>query len=250
MASADPANRAASSPTSAGAAWTGRTTFGRGWAVYEGPCGDAVAHQHYAVQLVVGTAEPVTVDGAAVSLTGEAVLIKSGARHRIRPGPQSVRVVFVQADTGLAADWGRLCGDCDLTNAPAALREIVAHARRLGDVVGDLARAAPDLRRDRRLTRALIALSEQPHGAGAIAQAARAGGVSVSRLRALAAAELTAPLTHWRLWRMLECAVGELRAGHPAAVAAQNAGFSDQAHLIRTARRLLGITPSTLIGTL
>lgn len=74
---------------------------------------------------------------------------------------------------------------------------------------------------------------------------ARGVGLSPARLRALAQAELGAPLAHWRAWLQLERAIGALRTGEPLAAAAAIGGFSDQAHLSRTMRRFFGITPLT-----
>ncbi len=70
-------------------------------------------------------------------------------------------------------------------------------------------------------------------------------GLSAPRLRALVHASVGIPLARLRQW-------GRLRTGFAAlpdatvATAAADAGFSDQAHLTRTARSLLGRAPSTL----
>ena len=70
-------------------------------------------------------------------------------------------------------------------------------------------------------------------------------GVSPSRLRALAHEEIGVPLTQLRLWSRLARAIAWLPYGSTAAAAAA-AGFSDQAHFTRTARRFLGRTPGDL----
>jgi AraC-like DNA-binding protein len=70
-------------------------------------------------------------------------------------------------------------------------------------------------------------------------------GISPSRLRSLAHDEIGVPLTQLRLWSRLARAILWLPYRPPAAVAAA-AGFADQAHLTRTARRFLGRTPGDL----
>jgi AraC-like DNA-binding protein len=70
-------------------------------------------------------------------------------------------------------------------------------------------------------------------------------GVSPSRLRALALDAIGVPLTQLRLWSRLARAIGRLPYG-PAAEAAAAAGFADQSHFTRTARRFLGRTPAEL----
>jgi AraC-like DNA-binding protein len=66
-------------------------------------------------------------------------------------------------------------------------------------------------------------------------------GVSPSRLRALALDTIGVPLTQLRLWSRLARAVGMMPYGRTA-----DAGFADQSHFTRTARRFLGRTPADL----
>lgn len=67
-------------------------------------------------------------------------------------------------------------------------------------------------------------------------------GLSPSRLRALAHMEIGVSLTQLRLWSRLGRAIAWLPYG-PTATAAAGAGFADQAHFTRVARRFLGRTP-------
>jgi AraC-like DNA-binding protein len=70
-------------------------------------------------------------------------------------------------------------------------------------------------------------------------------GVSASRLRALARDAIGVPLTQLRLWARLSRAIAWLPHA-PTAGAAAMAGFADQPHLTRVARRFLGRTPGDL----
>jgi AraC-like DNA-binding protein len=70
-------------------------------------------------------------------------------------------------------------------------------------------------------------------------------GISASRLRSLVHEEIGVPLTQLRLWSRLARAILWLPY-RPTAAAATAAGFADQAHLTRTARRFLGRTPGDL----
>ncbi|MEV2272631.1 helix-turn-helix domain-containing protein [Nonomuraea africana] len=58
-------------------------------------------------------------------------------------------------------------------------------------------------------------------------------------------AEVGIPLVRLRQWARLRSAIAHL-SGHHVAQAAAAAGFADQAHLTRTARGLLGRTPSSI----
>ncbi|WP_246201709.1 helix-turn-helix domain-containing protein [Streptomyces alboniger] len=79
-------------------------------------------------------------------------------------------------------------------------------------------------------------------------------GLSPARLRALVAAEIGVPLATMRQWRRLREAFGSLVGAGGAggaegiAGAAAEAGFADQAHLTRAARRFTGRTPGSLGG--
>jgi AraC-like DNA-binding protein len=76
-------------------------------------------------------------------------------------------------------------------------------------------------------------------------QVAAAVRLSPSRLRALVHEQTGAPPAQWRMWRRLRAAILDLPA-KPIALAAFDAGFADQAHLTRTATRLVGQTPGDL----
>jgi AraC-like DNA-binding protein len=72
-------------------------------------------------------------------------------------------------------------------------------------------------------------------------------GISPSRLRSIAHQQIGVPLAQLRLWSRLARAILWLPYRPTAAAAASAAGFADQAHLTRTARRFLGRTPGDLL---
>ena len=76
---------------------------------------------------------------------------------------------------------------------------------------------------------------------------AQAGGLSPSRFVHVFTASVGVPLRPYILWRRLQMACGEMMRGASIADAAQRAGFSDAAHLSRTLRRMMGMTPGELI---
>ena len=76
-------------------------------------------------------------------------------------------------------------------------------------------------------------------------QVAASVRLSPSRFRALVREQTGAPPAQWRIWRRLWAAILDLPA-KPIALAAVDAGFADQAHLTRTATRLVGQTPGDL----
>ena len=117
-------------------------------------------------------------------------------------------------------------------------RETVAILRRC-----DLLPAAVSV--DPRVAAALRNLA----AAESLADIALAVGLSPSRLRALFHAYTGTPPARLRMWQRLRVAIASLSA-KPIALAAIDAGFADQAHLTRTATRLLGQTPADLAPVL
>ncbi len=73
-------------------------------------------------------------------------------------------------------------------------------------------------------------------------------GLSAPRLRALAGQNLGVPLVRLRQWSRLKTAVAVLGSASITDAAA-TARFSDQAHLTRAMRRMLGRSPGSLLST-
>ncbi|WP_237330092.1 helix-turn-helix domain-containing protein [Streptomyces sp. BA2] len=69
-------------------------------------------------------------------------------------------------------------------------------------------------------------------------------GLSAPRLRALVRQDVGIALTRLRRWGRLRTAIADL-PNSTAALAAATAGFTDQAHLTRTARDFIGRTPAS-----
>ena len=230
--------------------WDGKTRLGDGWAFYEGPTGDSRPHRHVAVQLAMGLKEPVAVTGDRGTVVGAAVLVRAGARHRLAPVPGGVRCLFVEVDSRAGQAWMSADAGAEILRAPPNLGSALREAEDVAAALDRLTRTHPHRVLDDRLVRALASLANNPSGAGAIGRAAMAAQVSVSCLRALASKSLSAPLSQWRLWRMLAKAASAIAAGRPLADAAADAGFSDQAHLTRTMARFFGVTPAVAAPSL
>jgi AraC-like DNA-binding protein len=75
---------------------------------------------------------------------------------------------------------------------------------------------------------------------------ASAVGLSPSRLMHVFTSSLGIPLRPYLAWRRVQCAAIGIVSGSSLSDAAQAAGFSDAAHMSRTFRRMLGISPSLL----
>lgn len=226
--------------------WSGHTRFGAGWACFEGICGDAQPHRHLAAQMIVGLAGAVRVDGPRGAASGAAILVRAGALHAVQPTTAAVRIIYLQAFSPLGRAWSTYGRGEDLVVPPSDLAMRLRSCANLPATLSELASACPQPVLDERLSEALHILMRAPMRRGDIGIAAAAVGLSEPRLRALAAGQIGAPLSHWRLWFMIERALRALGDGEAAAAAAARAGFSDQAHLSRTMRRFMGVTPRTI----
>jgi AraC-like DNA-binding protein len=82
-----------------------------------------------------------------------------------------------------------------------------------------------------------------------VAEAACRAGLSPSRATHLMSDKLGAPPRAWRPWLRLRNAIGEVAfRGANLTQAAHRAGFTDSAHLTRTCKALLGVTPTHMVS--
>ena len=78
---------------------------------------------------------------------------------------------------------------------------------------------------------------------------AEAAGLSGRRFREAFASQVGLSCRQYLLWTRLDSALGELARGASLTEAALAAGFADAAHLTRTFRRMVGIVPSAIAGS-
>jgi AraC-like DNA-binding protein len=145
-------------------------------------------------------------------------------------------VARVAAALGLDADLGGVGPPAGRAGPGEAAGVDVGEGRRaLAAVLGP----APAI--DPRVAHALAGLAD----ADRLETVAAEVGLSGPRLRQLVRRDVGIPLGRLRQWARLRAAVATLDVSSVAA-AAHAGGFADQAHLTRTARRMVGRTPATL----
>lgn len=218
------------------------------WALYRGPVPVHGLHRHSTSSLCTALGEGITVVGpGGDALTAAAVSVPAGAMHLLRAGPTTrVAILVFEPRHGIR---------------PAVTPAVPAHA---DDLAEWLARAsALDIEagidtvdgaaprphpRDDRIATAIALVREDPSRAVPAREIAARVHLSASRLSAVFAAETGMSLRRYRLWVRLTAAARAVAAGASLADAATAAGFTDAAHLSATARRVLGVSPSQLIG--
>lgn len=225
--------------------WSGEFTFGEDWAAYCGASSDHRAHAHAAVQIAI--ASEGSVKARLVPhriLSGPVLIIGPLVRHQLDSDSNRVTLVYLEPTAPLAA---RLLASISPVAAAVAPPDMVGVLRVPGDPAATIARLSvlldtPVRCLDPRLDAALTAAARDG-SLGAVARAAASVGLSMQRVRALAATQLRVPLSQWLLWRKLDHAGRAIAAGATLADAAAAGGFADQAHMTRTMRHMFGVTP-------
>jgi AraC-like DNA-binding protein len=217
--------------------WSGRLRIGRDWWCFEGASGDSRAHAHLCAQVAVGVGGLARVETGDGVVEAPVIVIAPGVRHRLLASGGPLRVIYPRPLGRLARRWDvrdwRSAGAAPEAWTSLLMGEDLDVALDAEAAFGEAQPIDPRLR----------AVLDDLGGETDLADLAKRAGLSTARLRALAQAELGAPLAHWRLWLRLETAMLRLRAGEPLAAAAVEAGFVDQSHLNRAMRRFFGITP-------
>jgi DNA-binding CsgD family transcriptional regulator len=192
--------------------WTGRCP---------GRCGDGVIFPPWIAYL-------------ASSTVGHISVFIDPWFQELGPGRHDPIVLDHPTARHLRALWSKN----DLADLDEDARETVAYLRRQGVL-------PPAVPIDPRVA---AALQDLP-AADCVDHLAARVGLSPSRLRALIHDLTGVPPSRLRLWRRLRIAIASL-PDKPIALAAADAGFADQAHLTRTATRLVGQTPGELARVL
>ncbi|MGW5570406.1 AraC family transcriptional regulator [Nocardia thailandica] len=227
------------------ARWRGGVVFSPGLMAFTGGIGDTDAHAHAAVQVLFVARGALTLtDPAGRTTPAQAAIIPPGVGHRVdaEPGtsgfvafldPESVTArAAVERLAGLPGDHARSWVAAARPRPPSP--RTAARPRRAHQVVGAALRAAADW----------------PGGPPALGELATRVGMSGSRLSHVFTEHVGLPYAAWRRWTRLHQAFAVVRAGGSLTEAAHTAGFADSAHLTRTCRDLIGITPTeALIAT-
>lgn len=221
--------------------WNGEYVFGTAGAAFRGSAADNKPHAHVTLQIVASAAGPAVLERpGSESKAGTHLLVRPGVVHTLQPITQ-VTLVFLEPQTAAARRVLEQAPPGDVVELPLQLRPHLSAGVALAESLAAFEGAAA-LAVDARVAHALEFLATAT-GPRVLSRAAAAAGVSPSRLRALAFAQLDTPLTAWLAWRRLEKAGKAMAAGATLAEAATDAGFADQAHLSRVTRQIFGITP-------
>ncbi len=243
-------------------AWAGRLFLWGGRGLYLGPAFETDLHAHHAVQVCVGldaTFRLRTTLGAPWRRY-DAVIVSSDQPHQLDGGGGVLSLLYLDPEATELRSLPQTRAVSTIS-APQldAIRTRVRTCWRAEHGVPEVERACDEIVRilappasgvppiDRRVAHALELLRSASDRRASLADVAGAVALSPGRLVHLFRAHTGLPMRRYLLWLRLADALQELASGGSLTEAAHAVGFADSAHLSRTFRRMLGITPSALL---
>ncbi len=227
-----------------------------------GPAGPCLWHSHHALRFAIAVDGEVRIrtsrQGKWASAAG--VLTAPDVAHALDAQGEQLLLVFLEPESVIGACFRaaingpvRLISEAErkALTRDVVPREILrsgarAWAERATQCMGIEALPAPSSVHPR--VRALLALL-RGGGIGeatSLEQLAEAVGLSPSRLMHVFTESVGIPLRPYLAWLRVQRAAMDIVGGSSLTETAHVAGFSDAAHMSRTFRRMLGISPSAL----
>jgi AraC-like DNA-binding protein len=222
-----------------------------------GPGFTTAGHRHHCVQLVMAMRGNLMIRGKSSDpwMRCGAALVRPDAAHEVDARDTTVVIGFVDSESELGAALGdRIEGGIScipetqvarwrmaLGRTPTearverCVRTDLLHRRRPVKIHPGVGLVVKHLREN-------LGISDD----FSLRTLARISGLSQSRFMHVFTQSMGVPLRPYVLWLRLQRACCDLMAGTTVTAAAHSAGFSDAAHLTRTFRRMLGMTPTDL----
>jgi AraC-like DNA-binding protein len=222
-----------------------------------GPGFRTAGHSHHCFQLVMvmhGTLEARGGSKDAWMRCG-AVLIRPDITHEIDARDSTVLIAFVDPESELGAALGERIdrhisriSDGQVARWRLALGRTPTEARVERWVRSELLYGRRPVNIHPRVNRVLQYLRKKLGVSDDFSLKALASisGLSQSHFMHIFSESVGVPLRPYILWLRLQRAACDLIDGSSVTSAAHSAGFSDGAHLTRTFRRMLGLTPTDL----
>jgi len=222
-----------------------------------GPGFTSAGHSHHSVQLIMALRGHLLIRGGA---KGEwrkcgAALVRPDAAHEVDARSTTVLIGFVDSESELGTALverieGEICciPENRVARWRAALGPTLTESRVERWVRTELLHRHRAVRIHPRVNRVLKYLREKLGVSYdfSLKTLSAVSGLSQSRFMHVFTESVGVPLRPYVLWLRVQRASCDLMAGASATSAAHNAGFSDAAHLTRTFRKMLGMTPTDL----
>lgn len=237
--------------------------LGSGWLLYSGAVGQASQHKHHALQVLVARVGAAHLEGRTGACRGVAVAVAADTAHAMPLALPSAYLLYLESDSKVVRRFGWRQAFAMHAFAPGAeaLAELLSEpesrqleaAHRIAERIVEL--LAPAVARDRQqprhpsVRRAISLLPDliAEHGSDLrLPIIAAAVGRSPEGLSRTFNSELGMSIPAYVRWARLRFVARALARGRALTEAAQEAGFSDSAHLSRVFRATFGVRPSEL----
>lgn len=225
-----------------------------------GPGYTASQHKHHCVQLAMSLCGRLRIRGGPGQkwVWCRAALVRPDAPHEVEAKNVDVLLVFVDAESDLGT---ALLATIDSEISPVPDSTVLKWRRYLGDSTTLNAERVEPWVREHLLTgrrvprlhprvRRVLQVLREEIGSGSdlsLKRMAAIAGLSKSRLMHSFTESVGVPLRPYILWLRVQKACGAIMRGATVADAAHHSGFSDSAHLTRTLKRMMGMTPGELV---
>jgi AraC-like DNA-binding protein len=222
-----------------------------------GPGFTTAGHRHHCVQLVMAMRGTLLIRGRSDDewMKCGAALVRPDAAHEVDARDTTVLIGFVDSESELGAalneriERGISCiSEAQVARWRSALGRTPTEARVERWVRTELLHRRCPVWIHPGVSLVLKHLREKLGISDDFSLKTLAGisGLSQSRFMHVFTESTGVPLRPYVLWLRLQRACCDLMAGASVTAAAHSAGFSDAAHLTRTFRRMLGMTPTDL----
>ncbi|MFZ6045196.1 helix-turn-helix domain-containing protein [Pseudomonas sp. CR3202] len=209
----------------AGTEWRGALWLARDFCLLDGHAGSAGPHAHYAHQVLLARERPVCLLLEGESQCADLHFVESLREHALVEPGQPVLAVYAEP----------------LRLSLATLRATIEGAMPELDDLAERLLAAPRIKLDPRVERALTALDAMLAEKISAQVLAREACLSLSQLERLFGDQVGLSVRRLVLWRRLRLALRLALEGQSLTRAAFDAGFADAAHFSRTMRATFGI---------
>lgn len=218
---------------------------GPGLMAFTGRIGDAPAHAHAGVQvLFVARGRLTLCDAEGGEIVADLAIIPAGVAHQVRADPDTSGFVAYLDPDGLPARAAlrRFAG------LPTGRAESWVAAARPRPPAHPLDLPSGDVRRTHPAVADAVRIATGHQGGPpTLVELAAHVRISPSRLSHVFATEIGLPYAAWRRWTRLQLGLGVVGSGGSLTEAAHAVGFADSAHLTRTCRELMGLTPTEVL---
>jgi AraC-like DNA-binding protein len=222
-----------------------------------GPGFTTADHRHHCVQLVMAMRGTLLIRGKSDDqwMRCGAALVRPDAAHEVDARDTTVLIGFVDSECELGAalierihDGISCISEIEVARWRLALGRTPTEARVERWVRAQLLHRCRPVKIHPGVSLVLKHLRQKLGISDDFSLKTLAGisGLSQSRFMHIFTESMGVPLRPYVLWLRLQRACCDLMAGASVTAAAHSAGFSDAAHLTRTFRRMLGMTPTDL----